>query len=57
MADNLPPVTCRDECGASVPAREVQSRGWEYPPIQNRYRCVDCWRRLNEANAPKGESR
>lgn len=43
-------VRCCDGCGATVPEREVEGSGWEYLPIQLRYRCVDCWRALKEVN-------
>lgn len=44
-------IRCRDECGATVPADQVQGTGWEYLPIQRRYRCTACWRLLNLINA------
>lgn len=44
-------VGCRDECGRHIPIDKLEGSGWEYLPIQKRYRCTECWRVLNTANA------
>lgn len=49
--DKEPEVRCRDECGNSMPESLLWHAGWEYLPIQNRYRCVECWRSLRQANS------
>lgn len=47
---DMTPVSCNDECGRRVPRCELGNEGWEWLPITNRYRCVDCWRALKEIN-------
>lgn len=49
----VPMIGCRDECGARVPADEVNNGGWDYLEIQRRYRCRKCSLRLAAINTPE----
>lgn len=51
MSTPIPMIGCCDGCGRQVPADQVQASGWELLPIQQRYRCVQCWR------GPEGRQR
>lgn len=46
-------IYCNDGCKRGVEPEDLSNAGWSWLPITNRYRCVDCWRALREANAPK----
>lgn len=46
-------IYCADGCKRGVEPEDLSSSGWTLLPIQNRYRCVDCWRALREANEKK----
>lgn len=48
-------VGCRDECGRKTPMSRLEGSGWELLPIQNRWRCVECWRELKKANESRQE--
>lgn len=50
MAESDRTIACRDGCGRTVHEDDVESSGWEYLPIQKRYRCVECWRQLKKVN-------
>jgi DNA-directed RNA polymerase subunit RPC12/RpoP len=50
-----PTVACASGCGTRILVSELESAGWDYLPIQNRYRCTACWRALREVNQPKQE--
>lgn len=47
----IPTVSCNDECGARVPEDQLEASGWQRLQIQqNRYRCIECWRKLEAVN-------
>lgn len=46
-----PTIGCRDGCGRRVGADVIEQSGWIYLEIQKRWRCPDCWRELEQANA------
>ena len=52
MATTVPDrkVYCNDGCKRGVEPEELESSGWQWLPITNRYRCVECWRSLKKAN-------
>lgn len=43
-------VSCMDGCGKKALVNEVDGLAWQVLSIQGRYRCVDCWRALQEAS-------
>lgn len=43
-------IACRDGCGRRVIVEEVERSGWTLLPVQNRWRCPECWRALEAAN-------
>lgn len=54
MSQSDTDIGCRDQCGNRVAdMKEAESKGWEWLPVQRAYRCVECWRKLNEVNFPK----
>lgn len=50
MTEDVPSIGCRDECGARVPADEIQQKGWTFLMVQRRWRCPTCQRALDKAN-------
>lgn len=49
-------IGCYDGCGASTTPDAVESSGWTWLPISQRYRCPACWRALNALNTPSTSS-
>lgn len=43
-------IRCTDGCGKALPPNEVETAGWTYLSIANRWRCPACRTELAEAN-------
>lgn len=55
MSRPEPMIGCRDECGKQTTESGAAQTGWQFLPIQNRWRCPECWRALEKLNHPTEE--
>lgn len=49
-ADKPATISCAGGCKREWPAAHIAKSGWDLLPISGRYRCIQCWKELQQVN-------